>query len=89
MDSVTNISWRTTSGATLGGFQYEYDAAGRIVSRCHALGDPSHPSQMSQSSKKSYAFDAIGNRESSSGRGTNAVYAANQLNQHCSITTLT
>ena len=33
MDRVTNISWRTTSGATLGGFQYEYDAAGRIVSR--------------------------------------------------------
>ncbi len=32
MDRVTNISWRTTSGATLGGFEYEYDAAGRLVS---------------------------------------------------------
>ena len=36
-----------------------------------------------------YAFDDIGNRESSSERGTNSVYAANQLNQYCSITTLT
>ena len=32
MDRVTNISWKTTSGATLGGFGYEYDAVGRIVS---------------------------------------------------------
>ena len=38
MDRVTNISWRTTSGATLGGFSYEYDALGRIVSRSHTLG---------------------------------------------------
>ena len=37
----------------------------------------------------SYAFDDIGNRETSSERGTNSVYAANQLNQYCSITTLT
>ena len=36
-----------------------------------------------------YDFDDIGNRESSSERGTNSVYAANQLNQYCSITTLT
>ena len=41
MNRVTNISWRTTNGATLGGFAYEYDAIGRIVSRSHALGDPS------------------------------------------------
>ena len=33
MDRVTNISWRTTGGATLGGFAYEYDAVGRITSR--------------------------------------------------------
>ena len=56
MDRVTNISWKTTSGATLGGFEYEYDAAGRIVSRAHTLGDPS---QMSQSSQKSYAYDDL------------------------------
>ena len=59
MDRVTNISWRTTSGATLGGFQYEYAAAGRIVSRFHALGYPSHPSQMSQSSQKNYSYDDL------------------------------
>ncbi len=36
-----------------------------------------------------YDFDDIGNRETSSERGTNFVYAANQLNQYCSVTTLT
>ena len=34
----------------------------------------------------SYAFDDIGNRESSSERGTNSVYAANNLNQYTAIT---
>ncbi len=38
MDRVTDISWRTTSGAAIGGFEYEYDAAGRIVSRSHPIG---------------------------------------------------
>ena len=58
MDRVTNISWRTTSGATLGGFAYGYDALGRITSRSHTLGDPSQPSSpMSQSSQKTYAYD--------------------------------
>ena len=57
MDRVTNISWQTASGATLGGFAYEYDALGRITSRSHALGDPSQPSPMSQSSQKTYAYD--------------------------------
>ena len=62
MDRVTNISWRTTSGAAIGGFQYECDAVGRIVSRSHVLGDPSHPSQMSQMSQlsqKNYAYDDL------------------------------
>ena len=58
MDRVTNISWRTSNGATLGGFAYEYDAVGRITSRSHALGDLSQPSSpMSQSSQKSYTYD--------------------------------
>ena len=57
MDRVTNISWRTTNGATLGGFAYEYDALGRITSRSHSLGTPSQPSPMSQSSQKAYAYD--------------------------------
>ena len=59
MDRVTNISWRTSSGATLGGFEYEYDAAGRIVSRSYALGDLSHSSQMSQSFQKNYDYDDL------------------------------
>ena len=59
MERVTNISWRTTSGAAIGGFEYEYDAVGRIVSRSHVLGDPSHPSQMSQLSQKNYAYDDL------------------------------
>ena len=33
----------------------------------------------------SYAFDDIGNRESSSERGTNVAYAANNLNQYMSV----
>ena len=33
----------------------------------------------------SYAFDDIGNRATSSERGTNSVYAANQLNQYTEI----
>ena len=60
MDRVTNISWQTASGATLGGFAYEYDALGRITSRSHTLGDPSQPSSpMSQSSQKAYAYDDL------------------------------
>ena len=38
MDRVTNIAWKTIGGTPLGGFAYEYDAVGRIVSRSHALG---------------------------------------------------
>ena len=59
MDRVTNISWHTTSGATLGGFEYEYDAAGRIVSRRQEIGDPSQMPQMSQTSQKNYAYDDL------------------------------
>ena len=59
MDRVTHISWKTASGATIGGFGYEYDTAGRIVSRRQEIGDPSHPSQMSQSSQKNYAYDDL------------------------------
>jgi len=40
MDRVTNISWKTTSGESLGGFGYEYDAAERgLVART----DPDKP----------------------------------------------
>ncbi len=36
--------------------------------------------------RHSYAFDDIGNRETSSERGTNSVYFANNLNQYTAIT---
>ena len=42
-----------------------------------------------KSAKHACDFDDIGNRETSSERETNSVYAANQLNRYCSITTLT
>ena len=42
MDRVTNISWRTTSGASLGGFAYEYDALGRRVSTTTREGTTRH-----------------------------------------------
>ena len=59
MDRITNIVWKTIGGISLGGFEYEYDTVGHIVSRRHSLGDPSCPSQMSQSSQKSYAYDDL------------------------------
>ena len=37
----------------------------------------------------SYAFDDIGNRETSSERGTNSVYTANNLNQYTSVNDFT
>ena len=39
MDRVTNISWRTTSGATIGGFGYEYDGLQREVSQTDGRGN--------------------------------------------------
>jgi YD repeat-containing protein len=60
MDRVTNIAWTAANGTALGGFSYEYDAAGRIVSRTHSLGNSSQPSQLSQSSHKTYAYDGLG-----------------------------
>ena len=59
MDRVTNITWTAVNGASLGGFTYAYDAAGRIVSLDHALGNSSQPSQLSKSSHKSYAYDNL------------------------------
>ena len=105
MDRVTNISWRTTSGATLGGFEYEYDAAGRRVA-CGKSGSAfaqddtlsygyNEKSELTNAVaavdadyRYSYAFDDIGNRETSSERGANTCYSANALNQYTSISNL-
>ena len=84
MDRVTNISWRTTSGATLGGFAYEYDALGRIVLRDHVLGDPSQSSQktytyddfdrLATDGDVSYTYDAAGNRMTRTEAGETITY---------------
>ena len=42
MDRVTNISWRTTGGESLGGFAYEYDALSRRVSTTTLEGTTRH-----------------------------------------------
>ena len=87
MDRVTNIAWRTTGGASLGGFAYEYDAVGRIVARRHSLGDPSSPSQSSQKTYAydvmdrlasdggvEYTYDAAGNRMTKTENGETVIY---------------
>ena len=89
MDRVTNIAWRTTSGATIGGFDYEYDAAGRIVSRNHALGDQSHPSQMSQSSSKSYTYDDLDRLASDDGVTYTYDAAGNRMTRTEGVATVT
>ena len=70
MDRVTNISWRTTSGATIGGFAYEYDALGRITSRSHTLGTNAFDrvytyddfDRLASDGDVVYTYDAAGNR---------------------------
>ena len=79
MDRVTNISWRTSNGATLDGFAYEYDAVGSITSRSHALGDPSQPSPMSQSSQKTYAYDDLDRLASDGGVAYTCDAAGNRM----------
>ena len=58
-------------------------------SACTPVGELIPAAKYAKSAEIAYGFDDIGNRETSSERGTNSVYAANQLNQYCSITTLT
>ena len=72
MDRVTNIAWRTVSGAALGGFEYGYDAIGRIVSRSHTLGNDAFErtygydalDRLASDGDTAYAYDAAGNRMS-------------------------
>ena len=82
MDRVTNISWRTTSGATLGGFSYEYDALGRITSRNHALGTNAFDrvytyddfDRLASDCDVAYTYDAAGNRMTCTENGETITY---------------
>jgi RHS repeat-associated protein len=82
MDRVTNISWRTSNGASLGGFDYEYDAVGRIVSRSHALGTNAFNraytyddlDRLSSDGGVSYTYDAAGNRTTKTENGETITY---------------
>ena len=82
MDRVTNISWRTTSGATLGGFAYEYDALGRIVLRSHALGTNAFDrvysyddlDRLASDGDVAYTYDAAGNRMTRTENGDTITY---------------
>ena len=84
MDRVTNVTWRTRGGNALGGFGYGYDAAGRIVSRRHALGtnrfDRAYAydglDRLVSDGDVSYAYDAAGNRTAKRGDvGGDVTYA--------------
>ena len=83
MDRVTNISWRTSGGASLGGFAYEYDAVGRIVSRSHALGTNAFNraytyddlDRLASDGGVSYTYDAAGNRTTKTENGETITYS--------------
>ena len=82
MDRVTNIAWRTTSGATIGGFEYEYDAVGRIVSRSHAIGSNAFDrvyayddlDRLASDDGVTYTYDAAGNRMTRMENGITTTY---------------
>ena len=82
MDRVTNISWKAASGATLGGFGYEYDAVGRIVSRSHAIGSNAFDrvyayddlDRLASDDGVTYTYDAAGNRMTRTEDGETITY---------------
>ena len=82
MDRVTNISWKTTSGEALGGFEYEYDAVGRIVSRSHAIGSNAFDrayayddlDRLASDGGVTYTYDAAGNRTTRTENGSTVTY---------------
>ena len=83
MDRATSISWKTTSGATLGGFEYEYDVVGRIVSRSHAIGSNAFDrayayddlGRLASDDGVTYTYDAAGNRMTRTENGATVTYA--------------
>ena len=82
MNRVTNIVWRTASGARLGGFAYRYDVLGRIVSRSHDLGGASFGrdyayddlDRLASDGGVAYTYDAAGNRMTRTEDGATVTY---------------
>ena len=90
MNRVTNISWRTSNGATLGGFAYEYDAVGRITSRSHALGINAFDrvysyddlDRLTSDGDVAYTYDAAGNRMTRTEDGETITYTLEGTTRH-------
>ena len=76
MDRVTNISWRTASGAALGGFAYAYDSLGRKISHIDGRGNTTR-TEYDAAGRKSANNDALGNR---------TTYAYNQFGSLAAVT---
>ena len=75
-----NLAGQVTTAAWDCCFAYGYNEKSELTNAVAAV-DSDY--------RYAYDFDDIGNRETSSERGTNRVYSANELNQYSSITTLT
>ena len=83
MDRVTNIAWTAANGTALGGFSYEYDAAGRIASRGHTLGGVAFDrtyayddlDRLAADGGVAYTYDAAGNRMTRTENGETVTYA--------------
>ena len=82
MDRVTNIAWKTASGATLGGVEYEYDAIGRITARSLGVGTNSFDrvyayddlDRLASDGDVTYTYDAAGNRMTRTEDGATVTY---------------
>ena len=82
MDRVTNIAWTAANGTALGGFSYEYDAAGRIASRGHTLGGVAFDrayvydglDRLAADGGVAYTYDAAGNRMTRTENGETTTY---------------
>ena len=62
---------------------WQYDANSQLLQVCNAT--PTNVISQYDTISFAYHYDDIGNRESSSERGSNSVYTANSLNQYAAV----